>query len=161
MTEKRPVCRQGVTLIEVLVSSVVLLVAFLGTIVFRYNAVLGARKADLHAAAANNALLLSEAWRAASDPEVFDPTSLSDARELLIEPAKEGPPVPDGFVPLGTYAIIADDVRYLTALSWGYDPAAVPLRTLNVAIAWQPQTSTSPANDSIGKVFTLNAYTEK
>jgi len=137
------------------------MVAFLGIAAFRYNAVLGARKADLHAAAANNALLLSEAWRAAPDPEAFDPTSLSDAGELLIESAEESPPVPDGFVPLGTYAIIADDVRYLAALSWGYDPAALPLRTLNVAIAWHPRTSTSLAYDSIGKVFTLNAYTEK
>lgn len=160
VTVKRPICRQGVTLVEVLVSSVVFMIVVLGTIAFRYNAALGARKADLQVAAARFALLLSEAWRAAPDANAFDPTSLTDTPELLINLAADGPPAPTGSIPLGSYVIVADGASYSATLSSGYEPSALPLRTLNVAVRWQLGAATSLGYKTIDKVFTLTTYRE-
>lgn len=148
----------GVTLVEVLIASVILMIVVLGAAAFRYNAALGARKADLHIAAARTALLLSEAWLAAPEPNAFDPTSLSDAPGLLITPAAQGPPAPAGSVSLGKYAIFAQDLNCFATLSWGYDLAALPMRALNIVVAWQPQDATATEYQSGYKLFRLTTY---
>ena len=57
MKAKRRKFRSGLTFIEILLASAILLIAVVGTAAFRYNAALGARKADIRSTAARTALL--------------------------------------------------------------------------------------------------------
>lgn len=159
MTFKRPKYETGLTLVEVLISGVILMIAILGTVAFRYNAALGARKADLHVAAARTALLLCEGWRATDDPNTFDPTQLADSPDLMITAAKKGPPVPPGFNSLGSYKIVADEVRYWATLSWKYAAPGSSLRALNVVVVWE-RGGGSHGFGKIDKTYKLTTYTE-
>ena len=160
VTFKRHKYEAGLTLVEVLISGVILMIAILGTVAFRYNAALGARKADLYVAAARTALLLSEGWRAADEPNTFDPTLLAGTPELVITVAAEGAPAPPGFTSLGNYAIVADEVRYLATLSWKYAAPGSSLRTLNVVVAWEQRGSGLNGFDKMDKTFKLTTYAE-
>ncbi|HLB73877.1 MAG TPA: hypothetical protein VJJ98_07645 [Sedimentisphaerales bacterium] len=160
MTAKPLACRRAFGLIEALISAVVFMAIALAAAAFKCNAVIDGRNAYCRTAAARAALLLTETWRAAAYPETFDPTTLNDPPGLLVRPAQKGSSVPDAFIPLGTYAIVAEDVNCLATLSWDYDPDTLPLRTLNVAITWRPQRAVSPLCDVTDKVFRLTTYTE-
>ena len=160
MTVKRPRYKPGLTLIEALVSCVVLVIAVLGTAAFRYNAALAARSADLQVAAARNALLLSEGWRAASDPNAFDPTSLTSSSNLLITTSPEGPGAPSAFTRLGTYRIVAEGISYYATLSWSHPVPDSTLRALNVVVAWKHPRSEPTGFDPTDSTFRLTSYTE-
>ncbi len=162
MTVKRHNPEAGLTLIEIAVATVILLIVILGASAFRYNAALGARKADLRAAAGRTALLLCEGWRAVSDANGFDPTQLvsnSNCR-LVIEASTEGPGVPLGFTGLGSYVIVADGVSCYATLSWKYVSPGSGLRVLNVDVAWEQRSSGTDGFTNADRRFRLITYAE-
>ena len=155
MTVKRPKSAAGFTLIETIISIVVLMIIVLGTSAFRLTAALGARKADLRIAATRTALLLYESWRGVKGAETYDPIA-NYGSELAIEASDEGPEVPAGFTALGSYRIIVDGVSYYTTLSW--KDTSPGLRALNVVMAWQQRGSEAEGFEGVDKSFKLTTY---
>jgi len=133
MTAKRLKSKAGFTFVEILLATVVLLIAILGASAFRYNAALSARQADAQMTAARTALLLCESWRGVGGSTTYDPVA-SLGSELVIEHADQGPTKPDDFGSLGRYRITTDGVEYYAALAWrNVSPG---LRALHIAVAW-------------------------
>ena len=155
MTAKRPKSAAGLTLVEIMTSIVILLIAVLGTSAFRYTAALGARKADLRIAAVRTALLLYESWRGVKGNQTYDPIA-NYGSELAIEASDEGPAAPAGFTALGSYRIVVDGVNYYTTLSW--KDMSPGLRALNVVMAWQQQGSDAGDFEQADKSFKLTTY---
>jgi Tfp pilus assembly protein PilV len=165
MAVKRHRYQPGLTFVELLTATVVLLIAVIGTSAFRYQSSLGARKADLRTTAARTALMLCEAWRGAAEPNAFDPETQLDALiedgtfdiDQLAEPG-DRLSVPSGFTLLGTYKITIDNVEYYAALCW--KDVASGLRALNVMVAWN-QRGYGPGNGfSPDKSFALTTYVD-
>ena len=157
MTVKRPKSAAGFTLIETIISIVVLMIIVLGTSAFRLTAALGARKADLRIAATRTALLLYESWRGVSDPNTFEPTQLAnDVPDLAIEASDEGPVVPAGFTALGSYRIVVDGVNYYATLSW--KDISPGLRALSIVVAWERRGSNAGGFEEADKSFKLTTY---
>lgn len=158
---KRPKSAAGFTLIEIMLATVVLLVAVLGASAFRYHAALGARKADLQAAAARTALLLCESWRGGvGAPNTFDPTQLATGdpnsafSALTIENTAMGPAWPTDFTLLGIYRITIGEVNCYATLSW--KDIYPQLRALNVVVAWDRRGSSDLFEDA--DTFKLTTY---
>ncbi len=158
MIIKRPKSAAGFTLIEIMLATVILIIAILGASSFRYHAALGARKADLQATAARTALLLCESWRGVGDPNTFDPTQLTTGdpnSALTIEPTDIGPAWPTDFTLLGIYRITIGEVNCYAALSW--KDIYPQLRALNVIVAWDRRGSSNLFEDA-DKSFKLTTY---
>jgi len=147
--------RAGLTFVEILIATVVLLIAVIGTSAFRYNAALGARKADLRTAASRTALLLCEAWRGASDPNAFDPVATFGS-QLVISSLGQGSAGPDGFTVHGSYEITNEAVEYYAVLSW--KDVAAGLRALNVVVTWNQRGYSSDDGGRPDKSFALTTY---
>lgn len=155
----RKFLRSGLTLVEIMLATAVLVIAVLGASAFRYHAALDARRADLQATAARAALLLCESWRGSSDPNTFDPTllAITDPNSpLAIETVSEGPAGPTDFTLLGTYRITLDGVNYYAVLSW--KDVYTGLRALNVIVAWDQRGSGASGFGDVNKLFKLTTY---
>jgi hypothetical protein len=164
MAAKRRKHHAGLTFVEIMIATVVLLLAVMGTSAFRYSAALSARQADLQATAARTALLLCESWRGASDPCTFDPRNqpdegIFDESVFAIRETYASIQVPEGFTVLGTYRIAVNGVHYYTVLSW--KDVSDGLRALNVVVAWDTRGSGSDNYwypDRSSKSFRLTTY---
>jgi len=160
---KRDRYRSGLTFVELLVATVILLIAVIGTAAFRYHAALGARRADLRTTAARTALLLCEGWRGAAEPNAFDPeTQLDELVEdatfdidQISEPG-ESLSAPGGFTLLGAYRITIDNVEYYAVLSW--QDVAPELRALNVVVLWNQRGYGPDSGFRPDKSFALTTY---
>jgi len=163
MTVKRHRYQPGLTFVELLIATVILLIAVIGTAAFRYHAALGARKADLRTTAARTTLLLCEGWRGAAEPNAFNPETQLDALvedasfdiDQLSEPGGSLS-VPSGFTLLGAYRITIDNVEYYAVLCW--QDVALGLRALNVVVAWNQRGYGPDSGFSPDKSFALTTY---
>lgn len=169
---KRFKYRAGFTLIEIMVATVIFVIAVLGTSGFRYHANLGAREADSKLTAAHIALLLCESWRGASDPNEFDAEDALNLEDIFgsefeaifaIDGTEHGPYVADEFTLLDYYKIEIDDndegdeITYWVTLSW--QDVSPGLRALNVVVAWDPRSSSSDYyRNGGGRSFKLTTY---
>lgn len=161
MAVKRRKYPAGLTFVEIMIASAILIIAVLGASVFRYDSALSARKADLQATAARAALLLCESWRGASEPNSFDPTQLvsSDLGSLLtIESDSIMHELPEGFTLSGVYRIVANGTDYYAILSWR--DVAPELRALNVAVLWDQRGSGLDSYRYPDKSFRLTTYVD-
>jgi len=147
--------QSGLTFIEILIASAILLIAVVGTSAFRYNAALGARKADLRSTAARTALLLCESWKGSADPNAFDPVA-DFASELTISNYDGGITGPSGYTMLGSYKITAEGADYYAILAW--KDIAAGLRALNVTVMWNQRGYTSAQSGSLDKSYRLTTY---
>ena len=124
--------KKGFTLIDVLLSAVILIITVSGAIQFRYHAAIGARKAKMRTAASELALMLMETWRATGGADTFD--SVSHYNPDLVITAASGPDRPSDYNLLGSYAIQWSDFDYTATLS--SRNVGDGLKALNVAVAW-------------------------
>jgi len=155
MKVKRRKFRSGLTFIEILLASAILLIAVIGTAAFRYNAALGARKADLRSTAARTALLLCESWRGSVDPNDFDPEDTLGS-QLTIVDDDSGFEGPSGYTLLDSYKITVEGVDYYAILAW--TDIASGLRALNVTVMWNQRGYTSEDGGSLDKSYRLTTY---
>lgn len=123
---------QGFTLIEVLFSVVLLIIAITGAIQYRYHAAIETRKANMRNSGAQLAMMLIETWRAADGADTFD-TEAHFNSAITITPST-GPACPVDYNPVASYAINWSDYDYEVTLS--SRDIGGGLRSLNVAIAW-------------------------
>ena len=143
---KKP--RRGVTLIEIMVATVVILVAVIGAIGYRYYSALDARKAKVHVTAARLNSMLLESWKASggvSGPSAaYDPLDIMIGANITISASKsQGPLVPAGFNEFGKYTVVVDGATYYATLSHK-DEAVEDLRLLNVCVGWPQKYPTGP-----------------
>jgi prepilin-type N-terminal cleavage/methylation domain-containing protein len=173
MGAKRFKYRAGFTLVEIMVTIAVLMIAIIGTSAFRYNTALSAREAEAKTDAARIAQVLCESWRSASDPNEFDAATALDLKAsfgsayatiFAIDGTEHGPYVADGFTPSGYYKIRIDDndegdeITYWVTLSW--QDVSPGLRALNIVVGWDPRSAISNYywGGGSGRTFKLTTY---
>jgi len=144
---------KGISLIEIMVTTLILAVVVIGTSGYRYYASLDARRADVQITAVGVASLLLNSWKAqggclgypVNDPN--DPQGVNPVYKQVVEIAPglnaytnaPGLLVPEGFAGVGSsnngsFRIVINGVNYFTTLSYK-DQAGEP-RLLNVQVAW-------------------------
>jgi hypothetical protein len=129
--------RRAYSLAEVMIASVVLVIAVIGTSGYRYYARLDSRRAAIQMTASRVGLLLCEGWQGVGGSNTFDPT-LYSGPEMTIS-AGSGPAPPLNFTLLGKYKVAVNDTNCYATLSW---QDSVPgLRAINVTVAWNPHQS--------------------
>jgi len=142
----------GLTFIEIMVASVVLIIAVIGTSAYRYNASLNLRRAKLKTTASRTGVLLCESWRGISDPNSFEPADTFGS-QLTIAEESGGISAPSGFNLHDVYKITIEGVDYYAVLSW--KDISVGLRALNVEIWWNQRGNNE---DEVDKVFKMTTY---
>ena len=106
----------GLTLVEIMISLVIILVVVVGAMGFRYSAVMDAREADARITAARVGSMLLDAWVSRIGDTAFDPVAEFNPG-IPIAVSASGPDVASGFTELNKYHIICDDVNYYATLS--------------------------------------------
>ena len=174
LTKQRETCPQesdrprppafiaGVTIVEVMITIVIILIAIVGTSAFRYHSTLLIRRAEVRTTAARLAAALLNGWKGAGshsgysayellDPSDYNPSDPNDYNPNDIDPVEfgllglrtyfnvPGPPVAAGFSALDTnsnpnYRFVIDGVNYYVTLSY-QDEVGEP-RLLSVCVAW-------------------------
>jgi len=160
----------GLTLIEAMVTILVLGVIVIGAAGFRYYSALDARKAVKEADAARIALMFLESWRGRQGNPSFDPkTQLYNPTGFITGPSGSFPPVPTDitWTPLGSYTVTMKPVNpsepaltYYVTLS--YNTTEKPgIRILNAIVAW-PISMIEKNYTASGNycTITLTTYTE-
>ncbi len=147
-------CRRGFSLASVMIATVIILVALIGTSNFRYYSTLDAQKAAAKITASRIGLMLCENWRGIGGVDTYDPsTSLGSALTIT---TSTGPAKPADFTLLGSYTITVNGANYYITLSW--KDVSTGLRALNVVVAWaQRNQGVSSLNDA-DKSFKLTTY---
>jgi hypothetical protein len=106
----------GLTLVEILIAMTLIILVVIGSMSFRYRAVMDAREADARITAARVGSMLLNAWVARIGSASFDPVAeFNPGIPILV--STSGPAVPTGFIELNKYHIICDDVNYYSTLS--------------------------------------------
>ena len=124
----------GVTIVEIMVAIVVILVAVIGAMGFRYHAVMDAREADARITAARVGSMLLNAWAARIGDASFDPVAEFNPG-IPIAISATGPAVPTGFTEQDKYHILCDDVNYYSTLSY-QDTSSGQAGVLTITINW-------------------------
>ncbi len=132
--------RRGLTMIEIVVAMVIIIVAIIGSMGYRYYSILDARKARVKITAARVGSMFLESWKGTggrSEPEdAFDPQSFDFGSKLIVSGSTgKAIGIPGGFISFGGYAVSTDGSNYYAVLSYS-DDVGTNLRTLNVALAW-------------------------
>jgi len=141
---------KGFTLIDVLLSAVILITAVSGAVHFRYHAAIQARKANMRNSGAELTLMLVETWRGVDGSDTFDSIS-HFAPEITISTAA-GPSEPSGYDLLGSYAIQWSDYDYTATLS--SRDIGNGLIALNVVVAWPL------GNSGTDKEYRITSYVD-
>lgn len=154
--------KMGMTLIEIMIATVVVLVVVTGIMAYRYYSAIDAKKAEVRAVAGRLSLLLLEAWKGAGGDTAYDPEMIFES-EFPISMTVYGPDVPTDFsgTPfslLGSYEIIMNDVYYYTTLAY-LDETSTEPQTLNICTAWRHDYQQNPVSDTDERVR-LTTYTE-
>lgn len=148
----------GLTLVEIIVAAVVIIVAILGAIAYRYHCVLDARKADVQITAARVGLMLLDGWkgmggRLSTDPgNIYDPTDFSFGGSEMKVAVETGPEAPAGYNTFGSYIVVVDGAYYYTTLSFMDEPAK-DLRILHISVSWPEEYPTGSFSEDSKKVY--------
>lgn len=148
--------RKAFTIIDVMIAVTILLIAVLGTSIYRYNADLSARKANLQATAVRTALLICESWDGSRGSKYFNPDAAFSSN-LNISPS-EGPETPADFTVRGSYTITIEGVNYYATLSW--KNLAGDLRALSVVIDWDSSSNNIYDFSKAVESYRMIAYVE-
>ncbi len=161
----------GLTLIEVMLSILLLTVAVLGTSGYRYYSAMDARRAMKHETAARIASLLNEGWRGIvvlnNDP--YNPAILNGfIPDFIIATCVTGPEVPDDFTLLnGTnYEVVSGNAHYYVTMSYQVADTDSLDNThdrmiLNIQVAWPMGTQEASYTAEDYKIFAMTTYAER
>ncbi len=155
--------KTGLTLIEVMVAMVILMVAGLGALAFRYYCSLDARKADIQITAARIGTMLLESWIGQGGSTSYNPVTQLTAQLKSTDPASSvdggvtGPEPQGGLSRTGSnndYKIVVNGVNYYVTLSTNTAVSPVPL---SVSVAWRHdyQAGSISASDKCVNLTTL------
>lgn len=139
---------KGISLIDTVSASVILMVIVSGTLHYRYFATLDIEKAKKNLDAVEITVALSQAWQGANGVETFD--TVTSFSPLLTISEGTGESAPDGYTLLGKYDVQSDDVTFHTTMS--YKDIDSKMRHLNLITSWINGSSTSE------KTFQMTSY---
>jgi len=125
---------KGLTLVEIMISIVIILVAIVGAMSFRYYTAMDAREADVKVTAARIGGMLLDGWKAKGGDTTYDPDA-EFSSNLDISTCVTGPAVPTGYTELDTYLIVSNRANLYATLSYEGSTTTAP-GILNVKIAW-------------------------
>jgi prepilin-type N-terminal cleavage/methylation domain-containing protein len=133
----------GLTLIEVMVVILIIAVAVIGAMRFRYYCVVDAKRADVQINAARVGAMLLETWKGMGGLSNYNPSAefpLSTyGSQFEIRTSTSGLAAPAGFSPLATsYSVLdkANNVYYYVTLS--SKPAVPPEpKALHATVVWR------------------------
>lgn len=154
------------TLVEVMVSAVILSIAVMGTSGYRYYASLDSARASAITNASAIGVLLCENWSGVKGSSTYNPASYfgsspSISNDTTIQFTSSdpiaGPAVNAGFTLLGTYKVVAGNYACYAVLSW--KDVGSGLKLLNVIMAWSQRNKTIISESDLDKTFTLTTYT--
>jgi len=165
----------GLTLIEVMISILLLMVVVIGTAGYRYYSALDARKAEKEEIAARIASLLNEGWRGFDPNSTFDPSKYVPTEivgeDFVIDGPSAGPTDYGDFILLGSYkaTVSLDNTKYTCFITMSYKDLATDgnlashRRTaLSTIVAWPVTTQeTNYSNDHSYWEFKLTTYVER
>ena len=154
----------GLTLIEVMIVVLLISVAVIGAMGFRFYCVVDAKKADVQAGAARIGSMLLETWKGmggltdSTFITKFETAVTSYSSQFVVTSGTTGPSHPSGFTSLPSKYRVEDkanNVYYYVALS--YQPATSTMpEVLNATISWnQNYGTTGTSAHTIG----MTAYT--
>lgn len=110
--------RNGLTLIEVLISLLIVVIAVIGAMMYRYYATSSARLADVHAGAGRVSLLILQGWKGAAGRTDYNPAT-------DIGPEVQGSPdIAIGAISGGQYPVQltgGTDTYYFVRISYNDD----------------------------------------
>jgi prepilin-type N-terminal cleavage/methylation domain-containing protein len=161
MKKERIQHKSGLTLIEVMISLVIILIIAIGVMGYMYATAKNAREADVRATAARIGLLLLEGWRtqlgdtSTYDPQVdFDSGTTIPFDEFASITASTNPP---GLTsPFKYYRIGLNGIKYFVKMS--FVDNAGQSRLLNVAIAWSRDYSSGTLEYSSSRMVSQTKY---
>lgn len=153
--KKQRLC-SGFSIIEAVIALVILMIAIMGTIQFRYYSSLDVRRSNLHDSAARAGLMLCESWRGLDGVLTFDP--VKEFQPGVVVAATDGPKEPNDFTVLGKYSVFLEDRPYYAALS--YRDIDADLRALNVTVVWEQRGSDGTGLLDADKMYQLTTYAE-
>lgn len=124
------------TLVEVVVSILILMILVNGVLGYQYFSTRDVRLSEVQASASRLALLMLESWKGSGGAGTFDPVT-QFASELNIAAIEGGPACPDeAFTELGSYGVQMENTYFFVTLSWA-DASEEEPRALNAAIVWR------------------------
>ena len=145
----------GVTLIEIMATIMLITVAVIGAMGFRYYSHLDFRKAQLHIAASRIANAILEDWKGCGGKATYDPISrLSD--EMDITSAADKSVGLENHV--ATYLVTADDADYFTTVSYRDDLDKPRLLNVTVNWSWEYSAAAAASGDPSVSVTTYSDY---
>lgn len=137
---------RGLTLIEVMLAILILGIAVIGAMAYRYYSSLDARIADQQITAGRIGLLLLEGWggmggRGPTDPDNnFKPPDFSVPAAKVVVAAGSGPVTPSGFASFGSFTAISEGGKYYATLSYQdvdrNGDGILDVRILNVTVSY-------------------------
>ena len=145
----------GLTLIEIMVSILIMAIVAVGTSSFRYYTMIDTIKAEKQIAGARIALLLCESWKGVRGSNTFDPF-VTFQTDLSIAGSAEGPSAPAGLTSLNSYRITSENTSYYATLAWKDD--SLGFRELNVAVQWDQRMNGSGVFSEVDKTYSLTTY---
>lgn len=129
--------RHGFTLVEVMVSILLITIVVLAALGARYLAVKQARRADAYNTAGRLGLLLLEGWRSTGIHSAYDPVTRFSG-QMTITGGATGPTAPTGFTTLDTYHVVQDNVNYYATLAYIDETVDAPA-VLHVTVGFRHQ----------------------
>lgn len=157
MAVKRAKSAAAFTLVEVMITVLILSVAVIGASSYRYYAALDARKAAVQATAARMGLTLCESWRGLGGTETFDPIAYFGSSLTISAIGQSIEPDDATFTLLGGYTVVSEGVNYYAVLSW--KDVSTELRALNIVVAWPQRGQAASSIADADKSFKLTTYT--
>ena len=145
----------GLTLIEIMVSILIMAIVALGAMGYRYYTTIDTIKAEKQIAAARIALLLCESWRGVQGRSTYDPVANYQS-DISISGSSQGPSVPGGLTSLSSYKILSEDTSYYATLAW--KDVSSGIRELNVAVEWDQRMNGTGLYSEIDKSYSLTTY---
>jgi prepilin-type N-terminal cleavage/methylation domain-containing protein len=137
----------GLTLIEVMVVIIIISVAVIGAMSFRYHSVEDAKKADVHIGAARVGSMLLENWKGMGGLSGYNPTSqfgtLFSSQYAITPTTAASAPSPCLATKLTSCQIkdLKNNVYYYVTLSYAAPTVTTP-EALNAAVSWNQKYDT-------------------
>ena len=126
--------RKGMSLVDTMAASLILMIVVIGTLNYRYYAVLDIQKAHKHLDAAELTAFMNNAWKGVDGVETFDP-AVTFGEEMKIAISKEESiKTPESYTLLNNYDVVSDGTNYHLIMS--YKDVDAHLRELNSMVSW-------------------------
>jgi Tfp pilus assembly protein PilV len=150
----------ALTLIEVMVVVLIIAVAVIGAMGFRFYCVADAKKADVQAGAARIGSMLLESWKGTGGLSNYNPTTQFSAFTSRFEIKQEGTSNNYWVHDKANSVTSSDGIHYYVTLS-RTAPTSTSLAVLNVTVAWRKTYSdNTSAGNPIVHTISLATYAD-